>query len=381
MGKTSSKRLAVVVSGYYGFANLGDEAILEQLLCELKHLVKPEDLIVLSANSEQTRQKFAVQAINRLALKDIVKSLSRSQLFISGGGGLFQNTRSIGSILYYGGLIVLAKLLGCRVLIYAQGLGPLKGAPAKTLTRWFFSLCDLISVRDDTSYSLLQQWQLSGLRTADPVWCLEKSALPGDIEQHLALLKQAGGRLIGLSLRPSPHLSDAHLSVLANILNVLMTPQDSLILVALQPEQDSLLLEKFQDLWGKLGRLSWLVPSERLILPSQWLSLFATCDFVIAMRLHALIMSLASAVPVAGITYDPKVEAVLDEFGQPKLNMVNEFNAEQWQSGLKQLFNKGAELSEVAGEKSHIAQKYACQNFSLLAKILNMQSDQMSSLL
>lgn len=375
MGKTSGKRRGVVISGYYGFANLGDEAILEQLLYELKRLVPAEDIVVLSANPENTREKFAVGAISRVSLKDIVMALSGSQLFISGGGGLFQNTKSLGSILYYGGLIVLAKLLGCRTVVYAQGLGPLIGAPARLLTRYFLSVCDLVSVRDDNSYRWLQQWQQPAFRTADPVWRLIKSSLPEDIEQRLCSLKQSGGRLIGLSLRPSSHLLEAHLQLLADTLHALMSPDDSLILVALQPEQDSQPLEKFRSIWEKLGRSSWCVPSEKIMLPSQWLSLFAICDLVIAMRLHAIIMSLASAVPVAGITYDPKVEAVLDEFEQPKLNMINEFASEQWQHGLGVLFKRSGELAELAGEKSHMAQKYACQNFSLLAKILNMQSD------
>ncbi len=45
-------------------------------------------------------------------------------------------------------------------------------------------------------------------------------------------------------------------------------------------------------------------------------------DLVVAMRLHALIFALKEGVPVVGLTYDAKVEHVLNQFGQANLNFA-----------------------------------------------------------
>ncbi|MBP7578818.1 MAG: polysaccharide pyruvyl transferase family protein, partial [Candidatus Obscuribacter sp.] len=116
-------RKLVVVSGYYGFNNLGDEAILEELVSELKTLVALEDIVVLSQDPNATANLYGVKAINRWQISKIAGLMGQTKLFISGGGGLFQDTGSIKSVIYYGGLINIARMAGAKVMAYAQGLG------------------------------------------------------------------------------------------------------------------------------------------------------------------------------------------------------------------------------------------------------------------
>ncbi|MBL8084067.1 MAG: polysaccharide pyruvyl transferase family protein, partial [Candidatus Obscuribacter sp.] len=140
-------RQLIVVSGYYGFDNLGDEAILEELVRELKSLWPAKDIVILSQNPESTAARFGVRAQNRWQLSEIAVLLRQCKLFISGGGGLFQDSESVKSVIYYGGLISLATLCGAPTLIYAQGLGPLKSALGKALTRFSLVQAKQLSVR------------------------------------------------------------------------------------------------------------------------------------------------------------------------------------------------------------------------------------------
>lgn len=391
--KSAAARDLVVVSGYYGFDNLGDEAILEELTGELKRLVAPDKIVVLSANPESTAATFGVRACARMSLPALVSLASRTRMFVSGGGGLFQNRRSLGSIFYYGGLIATFKALGARVVVYAQGLGPLHGNLAAWLTRQAMSRADGISLRDDTSASLMQSWSLEAVRTADPVWCLGRSPLPQALSERLAnllpknLLPETGRAqvdgpdsplLVGLSLRPDPYLTDAHLQALAQALARNLPAGSVLLPLALQPAQDTVVLSRFAELLaepsGNGCRLT-LLPTSDLQLPSQWLTLIGSCQLVVGMRLHALVMALASGRAVVGLAYDPKVTAVLTEFEQPTLNLVNENAVETWTSAIKLALEKRLELSERALRKSESAKDLACQNFSLLARILDLQSD------
>lgn len=368
------ERSLVFVSGYYGFDNLGDEAILEELCHELKQLVKPEEIMVLSANPELTARRYGVRSIQRNNLIELWTALSQARLFVSGGGGLFQNSRTIGSIVYYGLQILMAKAHQAKVIIYAQGIGPLRGKLAENLCRQFFAQADELTVRDDASISYLESWNLKGIRSADPVWNLAASELPASVQQQLTAVGAAkkNSRCVGLSLRPSPELSNEHLNQLVCGLDLTLSQNDELLLLVLQPEQDLPILRDFQKLWHEKGRTATILDSSALELPSQWVSVFAQLKLLVGMRLHAIIMALRSGRPVAGIAYDPKVTQLLAEFGQSCLILTKESPGKGWPEALKSAMNGLESYSKLAESKAALAKNLSCQNSAILARILNM---------
>lgn len=377
-------RSLVLISGYYGFDNLGDEAILEQLITEIKAAnINPSDIVVLSNNPMLTRTQFAVQTVNRWKLKDIIALLPRTRLFISGGGGLFQDTDSLKSIIYYGSLIAMARIFASKILVYAQGLGPLKKAISQGLTKQFLRLAEEISVRDDNSYRQLEQWGLKpkSIKTADPVWALEPSALPESVRDILAKYRPSSSSstipkptMIGISLRSGAGFSQDHLKKFVETLEVSLDNSAILIMLPLQDEQDRPILQSFVDLWQSKERTVWLPPNTKL-LPSQWLSLIASLDMVIGMRLHSLIMSLASGKPVIGISYDPKVEIVLNQFKQPNLTFTKiednkDIHDNDWPKVIADALTNYNELAVIAKNQAQDCRQMACQNRRLIAKIL-----------
>lgn len=371
-------RSLVLISGYYGFDNLGDEAILEQLITEVKAAkISPSDIVVLSNNPLVTRTQFAVQTVNRWKLKEIVALLPRTKLFISGGGGLFQDTESLKSIVYYGSLITIARIFASKILIYAQGLGPLKKNISQKLTKQFLQLAENISVRDDSSFRQLEKWGLEAksIKTADPVWALEPSALPDAVSDLLNKFRSSSSQkptLIGISLRSGVGFSQDHLKKLVESLAVTLAPSAILVMLPLQEEQDLPILQSFVDFWQSKERIVWL-PENTSLRPSQWLSLIASLDMVIGMRLHSLIMSLASGKPVIGISYDPKVEIVLNQFKQPNLAFTrNEDNqdSETWPKVIKDALTNYKDLANSANNQAKDCRQMACQNSTLIAKIL-----------
>jgi len=369
-------RSLVFVSGYYGFDNLGDEAILEELCHELKQIVKPEEIMVLSASPEITASRYGVRSMQRKSLIELWTALAEARVFVSGGGGLFQNTRTLGSIFYYGLQILMAKAHNAKVMIYAQGIGPLRGNLAENLCRQVFAQADERTVRDDASMNYLKNWNLAASRTADPVWNLPPSALPAAVQKQLNDVGAAerNSKCVGLSLRPSPELSEAHLNRLAEGLELLLRKEDKLLLLPLQKEQDLPVLENFIKIWQSRGRSATILDSSSLELPSQWLSVFCQLRVLVGMRLHAIIMALKAGVPVAGIAYDPKVTHLLAEFEQCCLILTKESEGKDWPQALKSVANGLESYSSLARTKSSAAKDLSCQNFEVLARILNMTS-------
>lgn len=367
-------RSLVFVSGYYGFDNLGDEAILEEICNELKTLVKAQDIVILSAKPELTETRFGVRAIKRNDFLNLFGMLSQARLFISGGGGLFQNTKTLGSIFFYGLQLLMAKANNAKTLIYAQGIGPLRGRLAENICKEIFSQVDEICVRDDASVSVLAAWGLSATRTADPVWMLQETeADPGILAELDALgASKENSRCIGISLRPSPELQSSHLQNLLDGLESCLDKQDSVLLLPLQLEQDRPLLETFAAMLAKTGRKHLILDSNKLERPSQWLSIFSRLKCLVGMRLHALLMTLKSGKPVIGIAYDPKVTQLLTDFEQRCLILTKEGGGNEWPNQLKTALEAADHYTKLAQERSESVKNLSCQNFKVLARILSM---------
>lgn len=319
------ERQLIVVSGYYGFDNLGDEAILEELIGELTNFVDKQNIVILSQNPEVTAARYGVRAQDRWQLADIASLLSQTRLFISGGGGLFQDTESVKSVIYYGGLVSMARALGAKVLVYAQGIGPIKSTLGKYLTRTSLALSHALTVRDAESVTLLSGWGLSASLTGDPVWLLSAEQLPESARKFIADLRKEnrGKKLVGLSLRQGGGFDDGHIEMLAKAMQEAgLTKNHIIVPIPLQTAQDIKPLEAFVSTWTALGGKIASPHLGELEKPSQWLKLIGSLDLVVGMRLHSLIMALSSGVPCVGIAYDPKVTNVLEKFAQPNLPYV-----------------------------------------------------------
>ena len=127
-----SKR--VVLSGYYGFKNFGDEEILSVLINKLQEL--KQMITVISSDPQYTKKQYKhIRSVYTFDIKNIIFLIAKSDILISGGGSLLQDTTSIKSLLYYLFIIFIALLFGKKVIIFAQGIGPITTPLGKFLTK------------------------------------------------------------------------------------------------------------------------------------------------------------------------------------------------------------------------------------------------------
>lgn len=162
----------VCISGYFGFDNIGDEAVLEAMIRSLRAAVNDIEIIVLSDNPEATAAAHGVTAYDRWRWAELRRAIKSADLLISGGGSLFQDTTGIRSLLYYLHVIKMALRRKKPVIIYAQGIGPIKSAWGRRRTVSVLRKAKRITVRDEDSADLLKAWGFRRGRvkiTADPV--------------------------------------------------------------------------------------------------------------------------------------------------------------------------------------------------------------------
>jgi polysaccharide pyruvyl transferase CsaB len=171
----AQRRQQVVLCGYYGFGNGGDEALLATLLQMLPAHVTP---LVLSSNPAFTEALHGVVACDRNHPGMVWQALRQSQGFIFGGGSLIQDATSALSPLYYCALMQVAQWLGLRTVAWGQGVGPLLRGSSRWVARRVFRGCTAVSVRDPGSATLLAEWGLQPLQAPDPVWALTATPMP-----------------------------------------------------------------------------------------------------------------------------------------------------------------------------------------------------------
>jgi len=298
----------IVISGYYGFGNLGDELILSALLRELKKLSPGSDVVVLSHDPERTQREHKVRAVSRWNLFAVARALVGADLLISGGGGLLQDKSGIQTPLYYLGVILIAKLLGKPVVAWGQGMGPLQHGLNQFLCRRILGLASLIMVRDQASLDLLRQLGLPP----------EKLVLGADLVLGLSQsssLKKKGpdkaGILVILRRGMSPEEESALCDFLGHAHSLTRLP---LVFLSFQDEQDFEFIQRVRSNLPFETFLSLPRLELEVLLP-----LFSGSKLVLSMRYHALILAALAGTPALGLSSSPKIDAFLHGFGQISL--------------------------------------------------------------
>lgn len=123
----------VLISGYYGFKNFGDEAILSVLVSHLKEI--GADITVFSSDTVYTSKKYSVNSVRSFYMPDVLKEIQNTDVLISGGGSLLQDVTSLKSLVYYSFIIALALLFNKKVIIFAQGIGPVNNKFAQFIVK------------------------------------------------------------------------------------------------------------------------------------------------------------------------------------------------------------------------------------------------------
>ena len=191
----------VVISGYYGADNFGDETILETIINRLKNF--NANITVFSTNPEKTAKTYNVESVKSFSLSKVIGTIMQSDILISGGGSLLQDATSTKSLFYYLFIIFIAQLFKKDVIIFAQGIGPISNKFGETLTKKLLKKCKWISVRDDKSLFLLRGWGLKPELVCDPLYSLEITSSQPENK-------------IGVQLRSFKTLSEKLLITLAN---------------------------------------------------------------------------------------------------------------------------------------------------------------------
>ena len=333
----------ILISGYYGFDNIGDESILRTLVSSLREHIPDCSLTVLSHNPTSTREKYGVEAVDRMSPVAILRAVKKCDMLISGGGSLLQDVTSSKSLHYYLSIIRCAEFFHKKVFIYSQGIGPIDRPGNRRAAAAALKRADGIVVRDERSASLLEEIGIARDKvviTADPVIRMKKP--DGDVGAEI--LRKAGvsldGRLtVGWAIRERDTDSRFVKELLRSIQMMKDKYNAQSVLIPFHYEEDG---EVCRHIAAQLPDDTAVCLNEKY-LSEDMLSIIGNMDLLVGVRLHSLIYAAIMGVPLIGISYDPKCTAFLNSVGLDKLSTKENFTAELFLPEAERVLETGKE--------------------------------------
>lgn len=358
----------IAICGYYGYQNSGDDAILKAILLSLKTIRKPIDITVLSKRPEMTEKEYGVTALDRFHFWKVAKLLKETDVLVMGGGSLLQDKTSNRSLYYYLGLMLLAKKKKVKVILYANGVGPINGKLNRRLTKKILNKIDMLTIREKYSYDFVRSLgvdQPPMVITADPVFHLAEPENREDGKAKLRALGLSDAPILGVMFR-SWKGEDSYTKKMAELCDYMVETYGMQVLIL--PMKYPADLKVSNAIASQMKQKSFVL-SERY-LPEENLKLISGMSLILGMRLHAVIYAALHAVPFVGFQYDPKVAYYTTELGQPLVSDIINIDLEQLKKEADELYLHREEYAEKLRMKTEALQKMALENVKYIEKFL-----------
>lgn len=361
----------IAISGSYGGMNLGDEAILEGILKELRASLNV-DVVVFSVNPKDTEERHKVRAIpiREMQKDDVLAELKNQDLFVLGGGGILYD--GIAEVFLRD--VNWAKELGTPVMVYAISVGPLQKPESKQLVVDTLNKVEKITVREGEAKKLLHDLGIQPEIevTADPALLLEPASLPKE-----ALKKEGidpSKPLVGFSVREpgpaAPDLSvDHYHAILANSADFMVERFDAQILFVPMERGPNKDIQHSHAVVSKMSNaqaarvLSGDYPAPQL------LNLMKNISFAVGMRLHFLIFAALHHIPLAPLPYASKVSGFLTDLAMP-MQHLSELNVGKLCAYLDRAWDMRSDLRKELEKKMPVLLQRAKRTNAILCEML-----------
>lgn len=346
----------LLLAGYFGAGNLGDDAILMGFVEGLRD--KPYEIRVIAGSPERVMRHYGLVAVPKMDMGAIKTAIDESDALVFPGGSIFQDVTSTKSVIYYSKLVDMAKKAKKKVIILGQGVGPLKGFVGKRFAAGAFNAADVVAVRDPASVATLKLIGYKGTPrvTADLAFLLAKPEMPADGTSFGV----ANMKTIGINCRPVA--GDKNIvKVFGDLVRLLYNAGYVPVMLPMDDVEDRKLLDDIAKAHG--GKVPEL---KGISTPKQLQERIMRMEGLIAMRLHAGVLAATVDVPAYMVSYDPKVAAFANLMGYPAPPNVQGVTAQRIFDGFQTFIKDRDKLASSIGRRKDDLAKSARANIDIL---------------
>ncbi len=358
----------LLIAGYHGYGNCGDEATLMAMTTNIKEMAPDVNITAISHIPELTKAEYNINSVQRFNAIEVMKAIFKSDIILSGGGTLIQNGTSTRSLLYYLSIIKFAKLFRKRVMLYSNGIGPVLGKTNRRLVKLVVNNVDLITLREEFSARDLADIGVKKPKihiTADAAFTLKsiskENARKILQEEKIPLEKE----MIGVSVREWNKAKDGlkYIKEITKVCDNMAREGKTIVFIPMEHPKDA---EVSKKIMSSMEEKSYILSKNYK--PDEILGIIGEMNLILGMRLHILLFSALKKIPMIGLVYDPKIEYYLDVLNMPKGGDVRtgEIDAKRLTNQIKGMFLGLERYEEILEEKLNILLEKASQNEKLL---------------
>ena len=334
----------IIISGWYGMGNVGDEAILQAMIDKFKNEFPDCKITVFSYNPTYTKENQGVNAVNHLPYGMIswlarifyngkfwstFFSILKCDLFIMGGGGFLSDWQSECPYLWLRECM-FAKILGKNTVLYRIGAGPFITKKGRNTVKFFIdNFVDKVSVRDKISFNHLVNYaKINSSKVSieiDPVAQMDITSYKIENDGYISVIYTPfyDREQFWPNLQSKwDQLKNCFMAQIKTLLNC----NQKVRVVFFQPNQDSVLAEEFKHAFGN---------SIEIQLPQNYkeaIAILAKSQAIISFRLHGNIISYALNKPFMPIIYHHKTKGFIDMISyKPKEIVIEVGEGKNWQ--------------------------------------------------
>ena len=325
--KRVGRQDGAIICGAYGHGNAGDDAILKSIIQSVKELDEFIPITVLAKNTMSIKKRYRVNSVYTFNLPKMMSVMRRSRLYINGGGTLIQNATSHRSLWYYLFTLRVAKWLGNKVDMYGCGIGPVTGQKnIRMVKKVLDRTVDTITLREPDSMDELRSFGVKNpeiILSSDPALVLTPSS---ETDTELYLKKHGlvqGGKYICFMLRTWYGFDEKTEAFARCADHAYETYGLTPVFVSLNIYHDT---EAAKRVVSRMKSPCHILDDKAE--PEMLISVLSHMDVVVSMRLHGLIFSSLSGVPLVGVSYDPKIGSFLDYLGSGRCIDLGDVTAE-----------------------------------------------------
>lgn len=369
----SEKNIDALVFGYIGFNNSGDDAIFDIFSKLFLKRYPKSSITVLSNSKDKLLYNDKIKHVYGFNIFKIMKEIKKNQIVIANGGSLLQDSTSSRSLYYYLSIIWYAKLHHKKVVMLANGLGPINKNFNKKLVRDIVNKVDLITFRDNESHELAKQLCINNPKmevTADMVFNYKDMKKIEICDEILA--KEgipADKKIIGVMIRPWGN-NDKFIANIAKLCDKLIDEKNvNILFIPMQKTKriNDMLIS--QEVIRRMSNNAYVLNDSYNY--EEISSVIRKMELIISMRLHSIIYALISGIPVYGLAYQPKVKSYLNEVNLPLENDLDKLDVEKIFRELVKLMENRSEISQSIEHKIIELNNKAKTNMTILDEYIN----------
>lgn len=327
---TIFKNGEIMLLGYYGYKNTGDDCMLDTFVKALRSYVPSARLVSPTATPKIFTEDYGIKGIGRYNIFSIIKQCRNVKLLVVGGGSVLQDNTSRRSLYYYTSIMRMVKKSGGMVMLYGNGIGPLS-PHGKKLVKKILQDVDRITLRDEDSAKLLYDLGVSHDKikiSADPALGMKPVSDKLSIAEKLGIKAQK--KYITVALKGDEDFdSQAVFCATERICREYsLTP----ILISMQKSVDSELCRIGESYFENS------ILAEELN-GSELAALYTFCRTGIGMRLHSVICSAIAGCVSVSVSYDPKIDIACRRLGLPEAVHMKDLTEDRVYSQLKSILS------------------------------------------